>query len=113
MLLSGIECMDNELIVQEKVESMLSYFCTCKHMNITMGVGLVYSSKEKIYQSYNEALYALNQRLIQGWNRAYFYKNMDGYKARIGKEAEIKLNSHARLACYTMNKTGVASGSFS
>ena len=35
MLLSGIECMDNELIVQEKVESMLSYFCTCKHMNIT------------------------------------------------------------------------------
>ena len=40
MLLSGIECMDNELIVQEKVESMLSYFCTCKHMNITMGVGL-------------------------------------------------------------------------
>lgn len=60
MLLSGIECMDNELIVQEKVESMLSYFCTCKHMNITMGVGLVYSSKEKIYQSYNEALYALN-----------------------------------------------------
>ena len=56
MLLSGIECMDNELIVQEKVESMLSYFCTCKHMNITMGVGLVYSSKEKIYQSYNEAL---------------------------------------------------------
>ena len=57
MLLSGIECMDNELIVQEKVESMLSYFCTCKHMNITMGVGLVYSSKEKIYQSYNEAFY--------------------------------------------------------
>jgi len=32
MLLSGIECMDNELIVQEKVESMLSYFCTCKHI---------------------------------------------------------------------------------
>ena len=59
-------------------------------------VGLVYSSKEKIYQSYNEALYALNQRLIQGWNRAYFYKNMDGYKARIGKEAEIKLESIVR-----------------
>lgn len=26
---------------------------------------------------------------------------------------EEELNSHARLACYTMNKTGVASGSFS
>ena len=51
MLLSGIECMDNELIVQEKVKSMLSYFCICKHMNITMGVGLVYSSKEKVHQS--------------------------------------------------------------
>ena len=58
-------------------------------MNITIGVGLLYSSKEKIYQTYNEALYALNQRLIQGWNRAYFYKNMDGYEARIGKEEEI------------------------
>jgi len=34
--------------------------------------------------------------LIQGWNRAYFYKNMDGYKARIGKEAEIKLESIVR-----------------
>lgn len=96
MLLSGIECMDNELIVQEKVKSMLSYFCICKHMNITMGVGLVYSSKEKVHQSYNEALYALNQRLIQGWNRAYFYKNMDGYEARIGKEEEIKLESIVR-----------------
>lgn len=27
--------------------------------------------------------------------------------------SEYQLNSHARLACYTMNKTGVASGSFS
>ena len=61
-----------------------------------MGVGLVYSSKEKVHQSYNEALYALNQRLIQGWNRAYFYKNMDGYEARIGKEEEIKLESIVR-----------------
>ena len=25
----------------------------------------------------------------------------------------FEINSHARLACYTMNKTGVASGSFS
>ena len=28
-------------------------------------------------------------------------------------KGKFKLNSHARLACYTMNKTGVASGSFS
>jgi len=27
--------------------------------------------------------------------------------------SDVYLNSHARLACYTMNKTGVASGSFS
>lgn len=27
--------------------------------------------------------------------------------------SDKELNSHARLACYTMNKTGVASGSFS
>ena len=29
------------------------------------------------------------------------------------KKGNTELNSHARLACYTMNKTGVASGSFS
>lgn len=28
-------------------------------------------------------------------------------------QRQAELNSHARLACYTMNKTGVASGSFS
>ena len=28
-------------------------------------------------------------------------------------QSNFELNSHARLACYTMNKTGVASGSFS
>ena len=27
-------------------------------------------------------------------------------------QSNFELNSHARLACYTMNKTGVASGSF-
>ena len=28
-------------------------------------------------------------------------------------QGNFELNSHARSACYTMNKTGVASGSFS
>lgn len=96
MLLSGIEDMDKEEVIKEKVKSMLSYFYTCKHINITIGVGMVYCSREKVYQSYNEALYALNQRLIQGWNRAYFYKNMEGYEAKIGKEEEIKLESVVR-----------------
>ena len=96
MLLSGIEDMDKEEVIKEKVKSMLSYFYTCKHINITIGVGMVYCSREKVYQSYNEALYALNQRLIQGWNRAYFYKNMKGYEAKIGKEEEIKLESVVR-----------------
>ena len=27
-------------------------------------------------------------------------------------QGNFELNSHARLACYTMNKTGVASGNF-
>ena len=58
-------------------------------MNITMGVGLVYSSKEKIYQSYNEALYALNQRLIQGWNRAYFYKIWTDIKQELEKKQKL------------------------
>mgnify|MGYP000640521699 FL=1 len=39
MLLSGIEDMDKEEVIKEKVKSMLSYFYTCKHINITIGVG--------------------------------------------------------------------------
>jgi len=36
------------------------------------------------------------------------------WKEAMRRKRELrKLNSHARLACYTMNKTGVASGSFS
>ena len=35
---------------------------------------------------------------------------LHGYQVR---KEDYELNSHARLACYTMNKTGVASGSFS
>ena len=35
------------------------------------------------------------------------------YKKYELEKNEKELNSHARLACYTMNKTGVASGSFS
>ena len=42
-------------------------------------------------------------------------KSDDDFKAVIQRIEEniMELNSHARLACYTMNKTGVASGSFS
>ena len=41
-------------------------------------------------------------------------ENLASILQEVIKELEgIELNSHARLACYTMNKTGVASGSFS
>lgn len=38
MLLSGIEDMDKEEVIKEKVKSMLSYFYTCKHINITRDI---------------------------------------------------------------------------
>ena len=42
---------------------------------------------------------------------AFFHAEGKGfYSNRWQRQAE--LNSHARLACYTMNKTGVASGNF-
>ncbi|MGB5129357.1 MAG: hypothetical protein WBO33_10720, partial [Blautia wexlerae] len=42
-------------------------------------------------------------------------KNRGGSAGSDGERGQgnFELNSHARLACYTMNKTGVASGSFS
>lgn len=36
-----------------------------------------------------------------------------GFQGDSRGQGNFELNSHARLACYTMNKTGVASGSFS
>ena len=34
------------------------------------------------------------------------------HRSRQRGQGNFELNSHARLACYTMNKTGVASGNF-
>ena len=59
--------MDNELIVQEKVESMLSYFCTCKHMNITMGVWINarrVSSEEKNRVKIRKKSYILQVKIF-------------------------------------------------
>lgn len=56
--------------------------------------------------------YEVSEDVIEEFRQAYpetihtklFYRKPNG---------KYQLNSHARLACYTMNKTGVASGSFS
>ena len=67
-----------------------------------------------------------DERIIQVQNKilgeAYFVTVLLLFISILGKAYVMKcdytnyiteLNSHARLACYTMNKTGVASGSFS
>lgn len=43
----------------------------------------------------------------------FIYRRINAKKDKKCEIRKIELNSHARLACYTMNKTGVASGSFS
>ena len=46
-------------------------------------------------------------------NKIYITANELAEMLGVSVGHAYKLNSHARLACYTMNKTGVASGSFS
>ena len=87
MLLSGIECMDNELIVQEKVESMLSYFCTCKHMNITI----------------DETMAALEEMKRKGYIR---YVGVSNFTAEQIKEAEQYIQIDVQQPLYSMVDRG-------
>lgn len=41
---------------------------------VTIGLSKAYTDKRQIYDAYRECLYAMNLRLLQGWNCVYEYK---------------------------------------
>ena len=96
MLFCTREDAGGEAEIYKEIEGMMKYLHTCGHLELTVGVGQFYREETKLYQSYNEALYSLNQRLIQGWNKVYLYRNMNRYDAKIGKEQESRLDAVLR-----------------
>lgn len=72
-----IYCSSREDLFSEKVKNdfnnLLNYLRTITKYTITVGIGGVYSKIENLYSSYKEAVYAINQRLIKGWNKIFVY----------------------------------------
>lgn len=67
------------------LQRLINYLHICKKVSVTVGIGKVYKQIGDVYRSYKEAICAINQRLIQGWNRVYVYEKLIGtlkcYKA--------------------------------
>lgn len=102
MLLSGIECMDNELIVQEKVESMLSYFCTCKHMNITMGVGLeICNRARKILEEKGKEYIKYEEEFVRKFPDGENYQQICATKLAVQELMEENNCSVAAFECWS------------
>lgn len=60
------------------MQRLINYLHICKKVSVTIGIGKVYKQIGDVYRSYKEAVCAINQRLIQGWNRVYVYEKLIG-----------------------------------
>lgn len=59
--------------IRKGCNDLLDYISKKSDYMVTMGIGGIYSETEDLYSSYKEGVYAINQRLIHGWNRLYIY----------------------------------------
>ncbi len=60
---------------------------------ISVAVSPVHRGMEELYDAYKEAVYAINQRLLQGWDRVFFFGEKKKRLADQEKEYEISLQS--------------------
>lgn len=56
------------------VDGLLRYFLTRLDTGIAIGISRPFSGCELAADAYNECLYAMNDRLIKGWNQAFEYR---------------------------------------
>lgn len=69
------EPLSDELLNKD-FEKMLKYLNVRIKDKITIGIGNIYSNTENLFSSYKEAVYAINQRLIKGWNKIFIYNSI-------------------------------------
>lgn len=60
---------------------------------VSVAVSQVHRGMEELYNAYKEAVYAINQRLLQGWDRVFFFGEKKKRLAGQEKEYEIALQN--------------------
>ena len=90
---------ERELEPKRAVQALRNYMQSCRNYSVTIGVGKAYEEEEKLYSSYSEAVYALNQRLISGWGKIYFYEEMVHMDSSISEAEKEKLERALQKGC--------------
>ena len=70
------------------MRAMQNYMQSCKKFSVSIGVSRIYQGEEKLYLSYSEAVYALNQRLISGWGPLFYFDEMTEAEVHMDAEEE-------------------------
>lgn len=81
------------------MQALRNYMQNCKNDSVTIGIGKAYVEEEKLYPSYTEAVYALNQRLISGWGNIYYYEEMVHTDSSISETEKEKLEWALQKGC--------------
>lgn len=90
---------ERELEPKRAVQALRNYMQNCKNDSVTIGIGKAYVEEEKLYPSYTEAVYALNQRLISGWGNIYYYEEMVHTDSSISETEKEKLEWALQKGC--------------
>lgn len=92
------ECLDRRE-AERTAADLLHYLQVQLRDRITIGVSSVFQKGEReIYEAYKECLYAMNTRLLQGWNRIYSYFPAQETGSYFGAGEENALYSALQMA---------------
>ncbi|HJC90731.1 MAG TPA: response regulator [Candidatus Mediterraneibacter excrementigallinarum] len=88
MILFG---MDQERFSREIIWNLLRKMNGKYDLRMTAGISLPHRKVQELKKAYQEAVYAVNQRLIDGWVKAYVYQKDNRPSNYFTKEMELML----------------------
>lgn len=98
---------EDELVteLQAKLRVIRYQYPEC---DVTMGVSKVHFGIKNLYETYKEAVYIMNQRLMQGWNRVYSYETLRTHSHVMSHQEESELHSALEKGDYQRAEKWIA-----
>lgn len=93
IIFGGKESLEDADLLEElraKLQIIRYQYHAC---SVTMGISKVHIGIDCLYDAYKEAVYIINQRLLQGWNRVYAYEILKHHSLMMDDQAESELYS--------------------
>lgn len=82
---------EDQSSLASKLDHFLKRSSTVLDEKMTVGLSQNYQNADDLKKAYQEAVYAINQRLIDGWVKVYSYKEELKPQNHFSKEAEVVL----------------------